>query len=378
MISFDKLPVCYEGNKIYDIAYSTDFEGLKDFYDSYNPDHTKKLCIVSDTKVASFYLDAILDVSENHFSKVVSYTFPEGEQSKNLDTVRNLYVKLIEEHFDRNDVLLALGGGVTGDMCGFTAATYLRGIDFIQVPTSLLADVDSSIGGKTGVDFEQYKNMVGAFHMPKLVYINISTLKSLDIRQFYSGMGEVVKSALIKKPDFYEWLETSIDKKCISSVDEAFSDDSLLHIISECNKMKKEVVENDPHEKTGERALLNFGHTLGHALEKYMNFELLHGECVSIGCILATMISRDKKILSQEKADRVISHIRNYYNLPKLPEDIDIDKIVEFTHNDKKASGNIVKFILLRDIGDAFVSKEVTDIDKRKAFEEYLRVYNEG
>ena len=198
MSLFESLPIFFKGDKIYDIVYSKDFGGISDFSKSYNSTKTKKICIVSDSKVASYYMDAILDVVKNAYSKVVSYVFPEGEKSKTLDTVKELYVRLIEERFDRNDILLALGGGVTGDMCGYTAATYLRGIDFIQVPTSLLADVDSSIGGKTGVDFDSFKNMVGAFHMPKLVYINLSTLDSLDERQFYSGMGEVVKSALIK------------------------------------------------------------------------------------------------------------------------------------------------------------------------------------
>lgn len=373
MSLFESLPIFFKGDKIYDIVYSKDFGGISDFSKSYNSTKAKKICIVSDSKVASYYMDAILDVVKNDYSKVVSFIFPEGEKSKTLDTVKELYVKLIEERFDRNDILLALGGGVTGDMCGYTAATYLRGIDFIQVPTSLLADVDSSIGGKTGVDFDSFKNMVGAFHMPKLVYINLSTLDSLDERQFYSGMGEVVKSSLIKNSDFYYWLKENINS--IKNGD-SFDSDKLFYIVNECNKIKKAVVENDPHEKTGERALLNFGHTLGHALEKYMNFELLHGECVSIGCILATIISKNMEYLEASKADDVISHIKDNYKLPKLPEDIDIDQIVKNTYNDKKVSGNSIKFILLKDIGEAFICTDVNDEIMKDAFITYIKDYN--
>ncbi len=377
----NKLPINYEGRPIYNIIYSNNFEGLKDFYDTYNPDGSKKLCIVSDSRVASIYLDEIIKVSREHFSKIISFVFPEGEPSKNLDTVRELYVKLIEEHFDRKDVLLALGGGVTGDMCGYAAATYLRGIDFIQVPTSLLADVDSSIGGKTGVDFDSYKNMVGAFHMPKLVYINLSTIKTLSQRQFYSGMGEVVKSALIKNNELFTELinmtpvadSQPSDDSCIYG----YSSDNLYKIIYECNRIKKMVVEDDPHETKGERALLNYGHTLGHAIEKYMNFELLHGECVSIGCILAAIISRNKGLITQEAVNTIASYILKEYSLPKPKiSDADIDRIISITHSDKKAVGSYIKFILLDSIGNAIIRTDVSDDDMKDALTEYLREYN--
>lgn len=366
-MSFERsLPISFEGNKIYDIVYSDNFDGLDTYFKSYNAENARKLCIVSDSKVASLYMDAILDIAKKSFGKVVSYVFPEGEESKNLDTVKNLYIKLIEEHFDRKDLLLALGGGVTGDMCGYTAATYLRGINFIQVPTSLLADVDSSIGGKTGVDFEQYKNMVGAFHMPRLVYINLSTLKTLDTRQFYSGMGEVIKSALIKDKDFYNEIKAGI--KGIQEL----SDESLLDTIYKCNIVKKHVVEEDPHETKGERALLNYGHTLGHALEKYMNFSFLHGECVSIGCIMAAYISRDKGLLTDTEVSDIDELISDHFNLPSIPADVNIDEIVSFTHNDKKADGQIIKFILLEGIGNAIIRTDVSDSDMKNAFLEYM------
>ena len=182
-----------------------------------------------------------------------------------MNTVQKLYETLISENFYRDDLLLALGGGVVGDLTGYAAATYLRGIDFIQIPTTLLSQVDSSIGGKTGVDFEQYKNMVGAFYQPKLVYTNISTLKNLDGRQFLSGMAEVLKAGLIKDSKFYEWIINNLFE--IMELNESI----IENMVYQSALIKVNVVINDPTEK-GERALLNFGHTIGHAIEKHMNF----------------------------------------------------------------------------------------------------------
>ncbi len=370
----NKLDIFYNNEHIYDIKYANDFNSLMDFFKEYDPQGEKKVCIVSDSKVASHYLELVTEICESHFTKCISYVFKEGEESKNLDTVKNLYIKLIEEKFNRKDFLIALGGGVTGDMCGYTAATYLRGVDFIQIPTSLLADVDSSIGGKTGVDFEKYKNMVGAFHMPKLVYINMSTLNTLEKRQFWSGMGEVVKSALIKDASFFSWLKDNA-KALSDGFDEGSSEfhDLISYVIYKCNMVKKNVVEMDPYETKGERALLNFGHTLGHAIEKYMNFTMLHGECVSIGCIMACYISRDKGLISSEDCNDICTYIKDNFNLPELSlTDDAVAEIVSFTHNDKKASGNTIKFILLDAIGNAIIRTDVTDDDMKNAVKEYL------
>ena len=360
----DILPILHQGQPIYNIVYSKDFEGIRDFISKYDPDRSRKACVVSDSKVASVYMDAILSIANECFSSATSYVFPEGEASKNLDTVKDIYVKLIEENFNRKDVLIALGGGVTGDMCGFTAATFLRGIDFIQIPTSLLADVDSSIGGKTGVDFDAYKNMVGAFHMPKIVYINTSTLKTLDIRQLFSGLGEVIKSALIKDSEFFTWLTENMPK--ITALDE----EAVTEMIYKCNIIKKNVVEKDPTEK-GERALLNLGHTLGHALEKYMNFKMLHGQCVSAGCVMAAYLSLKKGLIDEESLGRIIK-LFGKFGLPSVPVDIDVDEIVAYTKNDKKAIGKSIKFILLRRIGEAFITLDVSDDDMRDALRYYI------
>ena len=271
--------VKYEGKPLYNIVIEQSFDKLAEEFDKLGVTG-RKLCIVSDSNVAPLYAKYVEDQLSKTGNKVFTYVFEAGEANKNLDTVEDVYEFLIKNHFDRKDMLVALGGGVVGDLTGFTAATYLRGISFIQVPTSLLAQVDSSIGGKTGVDFRAYKNMVGAFYQPKLVYMNISVLKSLSDRLFNSGFGEIIKHGLIKDAAYYKWLRDNI-----SNIKNRNSDALEQMIYVSCN-IKREVVEKDPKEK-GDRALLNFGHTLGHAIEKLMNFKLYHGECVTLGMIAA-------------------------------------------------------------------------------------------
>ena len=255
----------------------------------------------------------------------------------------------------RKDLLIALGGGVTGDITGFAAATYLRGIDFIQIPTSLIAQSDSSIGGKTGVDFDGFKNMVGAFYMPRLVYMNVSVLKTLDDRQFFSGFAEVMKHGLIKDGGFYEWLLENMYEICDRDTD------TLLEMIERSCKIKKLVVEKDPAEK-GERALLNFGHTIGHAIEKARNFTLTHGECVALGAVAAAFISWKHELLSKDE----YYEIRDMFvpfNLPISIENINPEEILQLTKSDKKVEGDFVKFILLKKAGKAIIDKTVTDDD---------------
>lgn len=357
------LTVHYDGRPIYNIIYSDSFDSLSAHLSELGYSD-RKICVVSETNVASLYMDAILLSVKDHCKKAAQFVFPEGEQSKNLDIVRRLYEYLIQEQFDRKDLLIALGGGVVGDLTGFAAATYLRGIDFVQIPTSLLSQVDSSIGGKTGVDFDSYKNMVGAFHMPKLVYMNLRVLDTLSDRQFCAGMGEIVKHGLIRDAAYFNWL--GLNRTGIFAKDF----DILAEMIRTSNIIKKNVVENDPTEK-GERALLNFGHTLGHAIEKYMNFELLHGECVFIGCILATIISYNKGKLSLQDRDRIID-VLDSYQIPPLPQDADIERIIAYTKNDKKMVGDKIKFVLLHGIGDAYIDTSVTAEDMRAALKEFL------
>ena len=261
-------------------------------------------------------------------------------------------------------MLIALGGGVVGDMTGFVAATYLRGIDFIQIPTSLLAQVDSSIGGKTGVDFEQYKNMVGAFNMPKLVYINTHTLTTLDERQFFNGFAEAMKHGLIKDAMYYEWMISNMYEICERDLD------VLEELVYRSCMIKKAVVEKDPTEQ-GDRALLNFGHTVGHAIEKYKNFSLQHGECVALGCVVAAFISWKKQLLSMEEYYEVRDMFVPF-NLPISIEDLDINEIIKITKSDKKMEHGQLKFILLKKIGKAVIDKSVTEDELKAGIEEIV------
>jgi 3-dehydroquinate synthase len=241
---------------------------------------------------------------------------------------------LIVKKFTRKDLLCALGGGVVGDLTGFAAATFLRGIDFIQIPTTLLSQVDSSIGGKTGVDFAQYKNMVGAFHMPKLVYMNLSTLKDLPGRQYFAGMGEVLKSALLKDASFYEWLINNFYE--IGDREPEIIEEMVMNT---CN-IKKQVVEKDPYEK-GDRALLNLGHTLGHAIESSQGEDgLIHGECVALGMMMLS--SNEVK----ERLEKVLTSL----NLPCVYGG-DPQKLIDVMRHDKKAQGDLIKIICCQKIG---------------------------
>ena len=337
---------------IYDIMIENDFSHLAEKLKTLGYDGVKAT-IVTDRLVGPIYADAIKDAVKDVFSDVFVYAFDAGEQNKNMDTVQAILADMVENKMNRHDLVIALGGGVVGDVAGFCASIFMRGIDVIQIPTSLLAQVDSSIGGKTGVDFLQYKNMVGAFKMPKLVYINTDTLSTLDDRQFYAGMGEVLKYGLIMDASFYEWLLSKLYE--IHDKDAA----TLEEMIEHCCICKQRIVERDP-EENGDRALLNFGHTIGHAIEKYKNLTLLHGECVALGCVAAAFISWKKEKLSMEE----YYEIRDMFvpfNLPITIDDIDDEEILKLTKSDKKAEHNGIKFILLKKVGKAYIDKTLTD-----------------
>jgi len=336
----------------YPIVFEDSFEALEKVWKE-NELSARKICIVTDSNVEPIYAEEVKKELEKVCDTCLVYAFAAGEENKNLDVVQALYAFLIENHFERKDMLVALGGGVVGDLTGFAAATYLRGISFVQIPTTLLSQVDSSIGGKTGVDFSHYKNMVGAFYMPKLVYMNLNTLSTLPERQFYAGMGEVLKSALIKDGTFYGWI--------INNLYEIYEKDPevIRLMVYNCCNIKRLVVEKDWGE-TGERALLNFGHTIGHAIEKAKGFELLHGECVALGMVAASFIAYKRQLLSFDE----YYEIRDMFvpfNLPITVEGIDPQEIVNLTKSDKKMEEGKIKFILLKKIGKAYIDTTVTE-----------------
>ena len=361
----ERLTINYEKKPCYDIVFAESFAELTEELSKLNISE-KKVCVVTDSHVKGLYGDEVMSLLTGKCKKNVIYSFPAGEENKTLDTVREAYRFLIEEKFDRKDLLIALGGGVVGDVTGFIAATYLRGVDFVQIPTTLLAQADSSIGGKTGVDFDGFKNMVGAFYMPKLVYMNIATLKTLDDRQFYNGFAEVMKHGLIKDGAFYEWLLDKMYEICDRDTD------TLLNMVQKSCMVKKLVVEKDPTEKE-DRALLNFGHTIGHAIEKAKNFTLSHGECVALGSVAAAFISWKHEWLSMEE----YYEIRDMFvpfNLPISVEGIDPEEILALTKSDKKVEGSKIKFILLKKVGKAVIDLNVTDDDILNAVKEILYI----
>lgn len=357
----NQLTIHENSQPCYNIVLSEDYNQLQTALEMV-PVHGRKVCIVSDSHVAPYYLDRIAAIFEQTASSVVHFVIEAGEERKSLGTVENLYEFLIRYKFERKDYLAALGGGVIGDLTGFAAATYLRGIPFIQIPTSLLAQVDSSIGGKTGVDFKSYKNMVGAFHQPALVYSSADALLTLSSRQYLSGMGEIIKHGLICDDVYYNWLIAN--QKDILGQDLQI----LTSMIYRSDRIKQAVVEEDPHEK-GIRAILNFGHTLGHAVEKLCNFELLHGECVSIGIRGAAWLSMHRGWLTAAEYEKIIKTLLAF-NLPVHVSGITPEEIVNVTKSDKKMDKGSVRFILLSAIGRAVICHDVSDTELMMAARE--------
>lgn len=360
MTDSNRIAIKKDDSRVYDIVLAEDYSLLGSELQSLNL-KDKKVCIVTDSNVSKFHLNKLLEVVREYVKVVEIFIFPAGEDSKTLATVELLYEKLIQSNFDRSDYLFALGGGVVGDLTGYAAATYLRGISFLQLPTSLLACVDSSIGGKTGVDFKAYKNMVGAFYQPKLVYINLSHFDTLDDRQFSNGMGEVIKHGLIKDIAYYQWLKDN-EENILGRNKQTLKD--LVHRSCE---IKQAVVEIDPTEK-GVRALLNFGHTLGHSIERLMEFKLLHGECVSIGMVGAAYLSYMHGYLSKDEVKEIEDTLSSF-RLPihLINSTLSPEEIVRVCYHDKKVESDLIKYVLLKEQGNAVIDTSVTREEILKA-----------
>ncbi len=299
----------------------------------------QKVTVITDSNVAPLYKWRVLNALAEEGLTATAHVFQAGEQSKNLNTVAEMYNTLAEFKMTRKDIIIALGGGVTGDMAGFAAATYLRGIDFIQIPTSLLAQVDSSVGGKTGVDIVQGKNLVGAFYQPKAVLIDPNTLNTLPDKFICDGMAEVIKYGCIKDCAFFDELAkgTALD--------------NIEDVIERCVTIKRDVVSRDEKE-SGERMLLNFGHTLGHAIEKIYNFTgITHGMAVAIGMVLITKAGERRGITQNGTADK-ISEVCRKYGLPTT-DNASFEEIASSAQTDKKTVGTDINLVLLDKIGSS-------------------------
>ena len=357
----DTVTVSISNNEPYDVVIRNDFAGIGECMKKLF-DHDKKLCIIADENVSAIYGDELLEVLRKGYDHVDLLALTLGEVNKSLETVSKCYSFLVKNKYDRKDVIIALGGGICGDLAGYVSATYMRGIAFVQVPTTLLSMVDSSSGGKTGVNYESYKNMIGAFKMPSLVYINTATLKSLNDREYASGMAEILKAGLIKDGLFYEWLINNFPS--INDREYEYVSEMILKSVN----IKKMYVEKDPYEKN-ERAILNFGHTVGHALEKYTDFRYSHGECVALGSVAAAYLSYKRNYLTMEE----YYEIRDMFvpfDLPITLENIDIARIIEYMKSDKKNISGRIRFILLKKIGRGFICEDITEEELKEAIEQ--------
>lgn len=303
----------------------------------------KKICLISEANVFPIYGDVVKASLENAGYEVFPFIFEAGEASKKTATVISMVEFMAENEMTRGDLVVALGGGVTGDMAGFAAAIFLRGIDFVQIPTSLLAQVDSSVGGKTAVDLPQGKNLCGAFHQPILVLIDPNTLDTLSPHFFSDGLSEAIKMGCIKSASLFEKIENQDAHEIIDE------------IIYECDALKAGVVERDEKEH-GERALLNFGHTAGHAIEKLHNFETIsHGEAVGIGMVMISKAGEENGITEKGTADR-IAKVLLKYNL-QIEDNHKLEDIISAMNADKKRTSTAINFTLIHSIGDSYNDK---------------------
>ncbi len=303
----------------------------------------KKAVIVTDDIVEKLYAKTVIESLQRNGISVTVFAFKNGEESKSHKTLIDLYEFLSQNGISRTDLIIALGGGVVGDLTGFACATYLRGLDFIQIPTTLLAQTDSSIGGKTAVNISSGKNLVGAFKQPECVICDTATLKTLSDEVYSDGISEIIKYGMIKSSSLFETLSRGIN------------DSQLISVITECINIKKSVVEADEFDK-GERMLLNFGHTFGHAIEKAHNYTgITHGKAVAIGMMIISEYS-EKAGITQKGTTAKLKHCLEKYNLP-TSTDFKVSELISTCLNDKKRETDNINLILCDDIGKSEIRK---------------------
>jgi 3-dehydroquinate synthase len=342
------------GERSYDIVMGSNMLGsigasLKPF--GFSP----KAAIVSNPTVYPLYGDVVANSLKKAGFDVLTVIIPDGEEYKDLLWIEFIYSELLKAKLDRSSSLIALGGGVIGDITGFAASTYMRGISYIQVPTTLLAQVDSSVGGKTGVNHKLGKNMIGTFWQPRLVWVDVKTLKTLQKREFLAGVAEVIKYGVIWDEELFDFLEAK--RKKILKLDR----DALMHVIKRSCEIKAEVVSKDERE-AGLRAILNFGHTIGHAIETATEYKTyLHGEAVAIGMHLETRLAYMLDLINNKEVIRIKSLIDSYGLPSEMPFDIDVKHILSSMKLDKKAVAGELKFILPKKIGSVKIQEAVPE-----------------
>ncbi len=326
----------------------------------------EQVLIVSNETVAPLYLEQALKAFADY--RCESVILPDGEQYKTLKTLNIIFDALLEKHFDRKCTLVALGGGVVGDITGFAAACYQRGVDFIQIPTTLLAQVDSSVGGKTGVNHPLGKNMIGAFHQPRCVIADIAVLDTLDERQFSAGLAEVIKYGLIQDAGFFSWLEENMERLLARDAE------ALIYAIHRSCEDKAEVVAADEKE-SGIRAILNMGHTFGHAIETGVGYgRWLHGEAVATGMLMAADLSQRLGWLGEQDVARIDNLIDKACLPTRAPADLHCDQFLELMAVDKKVAGGKIHLVLPRAIGESVVCSDYDPAMLKQTLEAHLAV----
>lgn len=313
-----------------------------------------RYAVIADEYVASLYGSTLMQSLEGAGVEAEMVTFPRGEASKNLTVFAELCSKLAQMGLDRSSGIIALGGGVTGDLAGFVAASYMRGIPFVQVPTTLLSQVDSSVGGKTGVDIAEGKNLVGAFYQPKAVYIDTAVLSTLPLDEYLGGVAEVIKYGVIWDFDFYCFLERNLDAIL------ALQPDIVQEMVTLCCKTKADVVAKDEQE-SDLRRILNFGHTIGHAVEAASDFTLIHGHAVAIGMVAALRLAVSSGLCKRKEAGRVATLIHAFGLPTEIPEDMDRERIKNYIKTDKKSIAGSVFYVLPTTIGKVLITNEVSE-----------------
>jgi len=318
-----------------------------------------KVAIVTNSTIAPLYVEPLTSALGNAAVEVVPIVVPDGEDHKNWQTLNTIFDLLLTHRCERRTTIIALGGGVVGDLAGFAAATYQRGLPFIQMPTTLLAQVDSSVGGKTAINHPRGKNMIGAFHQPRLVVADIATLDTLPARELSAGLAEVIKYGLIMDAPFLSWLEVNMEKLRGRDVD------ALAYAVARSCENKARVVAADERE-AGARALLNLGHTFGHAIEAGLGFGTwLHGEAVAAGIILAARLSERMGLLNSAEVERV-ARLMSRAGLPTEAPDLGVARYLELMGHDKKVQDGKLRLVLLRALGEAFVTSDFHPEDLRQ------------
>lgn len=330
-------------------------ENLSEFVTKFEAtfSNCSKILVITDSNVGPLYYESVKALLCDKY-EVSEVVVPSGEQSKAIESAESIIEFLFKEQFSRKDVIIALGGGVCGDLAAFTASLYKRGIGFVNMPTTLLAMADSSVGGKTAVDYKGIKNIIGSFYMPDFVYMNLDFLKTLPEREFYAGFAEIMKAGLGFDSKFYMWLVENMYEICDKD------SETLTTMLETSINIKKSIVEKDPFEEKGDRALLNLGHTIGHGIESCFLGEYLHGECVALGCVAAAFISWKKDMISMDDYYEVRDMFVPF-NLPISISTDNLQPILDALKNDKKNTSGKVNMVLLKRIGKAVLVNDIED-----------------